>query len=170
MNKVLIAVDDTKNSQSVLSVFKNLVRRPEGVVLLHVQRLEGKTMMIDMLSESEISTLRESLKGTEYKEELDRQSEKILTYYKKEIEDGGLVSVKTVVREGIASDEILKVAEEEEAELIIVGGDNNKGFQRLIMGCVSKDVERNAKVPVLVARQTAGDEAYGLREAAASKA
>lgn len=165
MNKVLISVDDTKNSKSVLSVFKNLVRRPEGVVLLHVQRLEGKTMMIDMLSESEISTLRESLKGTDYKEELDRQSEKILSYYKKEIEDGGLVSVKTVVREGVPADEILKVAEEEEAELIIVGGDNNKGFQRLIMGCVSKDVERNAKVPVLVARQTAGDEAFGLQEA-----
>ena len=166
MQKVLISVDDTKNSKSVLSVFKNLVRRPDGVVLLHVQRLQGKTMMIDMLSDAEMTTLRESVKGTEYKEELDRQSEKILSYYKKEIEDGGLVSVKTVVREGVPADEILKVAEEEGAELIIVGGDNNKGFQRLIMGCVSKDIERNAKVPVLVARQNAGDEAFGLQEAA----
>ena len=75
MKKVLIAVDDTKGSKAVLSVFKNLVRPPQDVWLLHVQRLEGKSLMIDMLGEAELSTLRESLKGTEYKEELDRKSE-----------------------------------------------------------------------------------------------
>ena len=52
MKKVLIAVDDTKGSQAVLSVFHNLVRPPEEVLLLHVERLEGRSMMIDMLSES----------------------------------------------------------------------------------------------------------------------
>ncbi|MDA8079235.1 MAG: universal stress protein [Nitrospiraceae bacterium] len=166
MKKVLIAVDDTKGSKAVLSVFRNLVRPPEAVVLLHVQRLEGRSIMIDMLSEAELSTLRDSLKGTDYKETLDRQSEKILTYYKKEIEDCGLVSVKTLVREGVPADEILKVAEEEDVELVIIGSDGSKGFQRYILGCVSKDVEQNAKVPVLVARTTGNEEVYGLREAA----
>jgi hypothetical protein len=61
--KGINAVDDTKGSKSVLSVFKNLVRPPEEVVLLHVERLEGKTLMIDMLSECEITTLKESLNG-----------------------------------------------------------------------------------------------------------
>jgi nucleotide-binding universal stress UspA family protein len=77
-----------------------------------------------------------------------------------------LFSVKTVVREGIPSEEILKVAEEENAELIIMGCNGTKGLQRLVTGCVSKDVERSSKVPVLVAKGTTEEEACGLTEAA----
>ncbi len=165
MKKVLVAVDGTKGSKSVLSVFNNLVRPPQEVILLHVERLEGRTLMIDMLGEAELSTLKESLRGTEYKEKLDRQADKILNHYKKELENGGLVSVKTVIREGIPSEEILKVAEEENVELIITGCNEKKGLNRLFTGCVSKEVERSSGVPVLVARD-AEENAYGLKEAA----
>ncbi len=164
MKKVLVAVDDTKGSKSVLSVFNNLVRPPQEVILLHVERLEGRSLMIDMLGDAELATLRESLKGTEYKEKLDRKAERILNYYKKELENGGLISVKTVIRDGIPSEEILKVAEEENVELIITGCNGKKGLNRLVSGCVSKAVERSSGVPVLVARDTE-EETCGLKEA-----
>jgi nucleotide-binding universal stress UspA family protein len=163
MKKVLIAVDDTKGSKAVLSVFKNLVRPPQEVLLLHVQRLEGKSLMIDMLGEAELSTLRESLIGTEYKEELDRKSEQILNYYKRELQDGGLISIRTIVRDGIAADEILKVAEDEKVDLIITGANENKGMLRLIAGCLPGEVERRSKVPVLVGKQEGAREVYGLQ-------
>ena len=163
MKKVLIAVDDTKGSKAVLSVFKNLVRPPQEVLLLHVQRLEGKSLMIDMLGEAELSTLRESLRDTEYKEELDRKSEQILSYYKRELEDGGLISIRTIVRDGIAADEILKVAEDEKVDLIITGANENKGMLRLIAGCLPSEVERRSKVPVLVGKQDGAREVYGLQ-------
>jgi len=166
MKKVLISVDDTKGSKAVLSVFKNLVRPPQEVILLHVQRLEGKSLMIDMLGDAELSTLRESLRGTEYKEELDRKSEQILNYYKKELEDGGLISIRTVVRDGIAADEILKVAEEEKVDLIITGANENKGMMRIIAGCLPSEVERRSKVPVLVGKEESPAEVYGLQGAA----
>jgi nucleotide-binding universal stress UspA family protein len=165
MKKILVAVDDTKASEYVLSVFDNLVRPPEEVILLHVERLEGRSLMIDMLGEAELSTLKESLKGTEYKEELDRKAEKILNYYKKELENGGLISIKTMIREGIPSEEIAKVAEEENVELVIVGCNGKRGLNRFITGCVSKDVERSSKVPVIVAKNSAEEETCGLREA-----
>jgi nucleotide-binding universal stress UspA family protein len=168
MKKVLIAVDDTKGSKAVLSVFQNLVRPPEEVLLLHVERLEGKSLMIDMLSESELSTIKESLKGTEYKEELDRNAQKILDYYKRELEDGGLISVRTLIREGIPADEITKVAEEENVDLIIVGSNGKKGLVRLVTGCVSKEVEKNAAVPVIVAKGDATAKAYGVKEVTAA--
>jgi hypothetical protein len=104
MKKVLIAVDETEGSKAVLSVFQNMVRPPESVVVVHVQQLEGKSMMIDMLGDAEMNTLREAIKGTEYKEALDRKSERILSYYRKALENGGLFSVKTVVRDGITSE------------------------------------------------------------------
>lgn len=165
MKKVLIAVDDTKASESVVSVFDNLVRPPEEVILLHVERLEGRSLMIDMLGEAELSTLKESLKGTEYKEELDREAEKILNHYKRKFEHGGLICVRTMVREGIPSEEIARVAEEENVELVIVGCNGKKGLNRFITGCVSKEVERSLRVPVIVAKNTAEDEVCGLREA-----
>lgn len=167
MKKILVAVDDSKGSKAVLAVFKNLVRPPEKVILLHVERLLGGSLMIDMLGEAELSTLRESLRGTEYKEELDRKAEKILSYYRKELENSGLISVKTVIRDGIPAEEILKVAEEEGVDLIVTGFNEKQGIHRLITGCVSKEVERNATVPVLVARDTTDEKVYDWKEAIA---
>ena len=162
MKKVLIAVDDTKGSQSVLSVFHNLVRPPEEVLLLHVERLEGRSMMIDMLSESEISTLKEQLQGTEYKEALDKKAEKILSHYRRELEDGGLINVRPIIREGIPSDEILKVAEAENVDLIIVGSNEKRGFDRLVSGCVSKDIEKHSGVPVIIGKYNAEEKALAV--------
>ncbi len=166
MKKVLINVDDTKGSQSVLSIFRNLVKPPEEVVLLHVQRLEGKSLMIDMLGEAELKTLRESLKDTEHQEKLDRQSEKILDYYKRELESGGLIKIKTVVRNGVTADEVLKVAEEEGIDLIITGSNEERGMLRLIAGSVSRELEKNAKVPVLVGKAADTAEVFGTEPAA----
>jgi nucleotide-binding universal stress UspA family protein len=168
MKKVLIAVDETKGSKAVLSVFKNLVRPPQEVLLLHVERLEGRSIMIDMLGEAELTTLKESLKGTEYKEELDRNAQKILNYYKRELEDGGLISVRTIIREGIPADEISKVAEEENVDLIIMGSNGKRGLMRLVTGCVSKEVEKNAAVPVLVAKTEEFAKGFHGKEAAAA--
>jgi len=167
MEKVLIAVDETEGSKAVLSVFRNMVRPPDCVVLVHVQQIEGKSMMLDMLGEAEMSTLRDSLKGSERKEALDRQSQRILNYYKKELDNGGLVNVKTVVRDGVASEEILKVAAEEGVDLIITGYNGKTIMQRLIAGSVSKDLEKSAPVPVLVAKNPTEEEKYAWTAAAA---
>jgi nucleotide-binding universal stress UspA family protein len=152
MKKVLIPVDDTKGSEAILSVFSNLVKPPEEIILLHVEKPGGKSLMYDMLGDAEMSTLKEMLEGTEYKEKLDKRAEKILTYYKKRLNHGGLVNIKTVVRMGHPADEILKVAEEENAELMILGCNGKDKLHKLITGCVTKDVEKRAHVPVLVAK------------------
>lgn len=166
MKKILMAVDDTKGSKNVLSVFHNFVQRPVEVVLLHVERLEGRSMMIDMLGDAEMDTLKEMLSGSEYKTALDRRSERILDYYRTEIAQDGRVTVRTMRRDGIPTDEILKAAEEEHADMIILGQSGKHGFDRFITGRVAKHVEKNAKVPVLVARQPLMcEEPYTKRDA-----
>jgi nucleotide-binding universal stress UspA family protein len=171
MRKVLMAVDETAGSKSVLSVYKTMVREPESVILVHVQRLEGKSMMIDMLSESELKTLKESIQGTEHKEELDRKSEKIMSFYKMELGNGSSVKVKALVKEGIPSVEILKVAQEEKVDLIIMGCNGKTWLQRLVAGCATKEVERAATVPVLVAKAAECEKSieHGWREAYAAQ-
>ncbi len=152
MKKVLVAVDSPKVSKGIMSLFNELVSAPENVVLLHVQQLEGNSMMTAMLGDAEMATLKESLKGTEHKELLDRHAERVLNYYKNEMEQRGMTGITTLVREGHPSEEILKAAEQEGVDLIIVACSGKSRLQRLMTGCASRDIERNAKVPVLIAK------------------
>ena len=168
MKKILIAVDGIKDSKEILSLFQNLIWAPENIILLHVEQLEGNAMMTAMLGDAEMATLKESLKGTEHKEKLDRKAEKILDYYRKELENGGLNNIKTLIKEGHHSDEILKTAEEEKVDLIVMNCSGKTRLHRLVTGCASSEVEKCAKVPVLI---TKGDgcgkhaQAWDRREA-----
>jgi len=172
LKKVLIAVDSKKNSKEILSLFQNLIWAPENVILLHVEQLEGNSMMTAMLGEAEMSTLKESLKGTEHKAKLDQNANNILNYYKSELENSGLKNIRTVIREGHHSDEILKAAEEENVDLIVLNCSGKTRLQRLVTGCASREVEKNAKMPVLItkgdgcgehAENWAGRESYAIR-------
>jgi nucleotide-binding universal stress UspA family protein len=169
MNKILIAVDGTKTSTAVLSTFYNLVRKPEHVILLHVQKLQGRSLMIDMLGDAEMSTLKESIAGTEHKDALDEKADKILNYYKSELENSGTGSITAEIRAGHPCDEILKVAAEENVDLILLGHSGRKGLNRVISGSVAREVEKHTKVPVLVAkRPSTCEEPYSWRDAIAS--
>ncbi|HXX56586.1 MAG TPA: universal stress protein [Thermodesulfovibrionales bacterium] len=169
MKKVLIAVDGTKASTAVLSTFYNLVKKPEHVILLHVQKLQGRSLMLDMLGDAEMSTLKESVDGTEHKEALDLKAAKILNYYKGELEDSGTASVTTKIRAGHPGDEILKVASEENVDLILLGNSGRSGLNRVISGSVAREVQKQTKVPVLVAkRPSTCEEPYSWRDAFAS--
>lgn len=152
MNKVLIATDGTKGSLAVLDVFRNQVRPPQEVILVHVQRPLGKSLMGQMISENEMSILKEQVKNTELQEELDKQSEKILSYFKNELKNDGLFKISTVIRAGNVHEEILKVADEEQADMVILGCNGKTGLDRMLTGCTTKDVERRSSIPVIVAK------------------
>jgi len=169
MNRVLIAVDDIRTSKAVLSTFQNLVGPQKEVLLLHVERLEGSSLMIDMLSEAELSTLKESLKGTEHKEALDKKAEMILAFYKKELETIGSFSITTVIRAGRPTEEILKVAKEWNVDLILLGYSGLKGWKRFLTGSVALDVQKSVKIPVVVAsRPRICEEPYSWKDAYAA--
>ena len=166
MDKILVVVDDTKTSKAVVTTFQNITHNPRCVILLHVESLEGRSLMIDMLGDAELSTLVESLKGTEYKEALDKKAEKILTYYKKELATGGSFSITTLIRAGKPADEILKVADEESVDLILLGSNGLKGINRLFTGSIDADIEKRSKVPVLVAKKPlVCEEPYSWKDA-----
>ncbi len=171
MKKILIAVDG-KKTDGILPLFQKLLWAPENIVLVHVEQLEGNALMTSMLGDAELSTLKESMQGTEHKDMLDQKAEKVLAYYRKELENGGLTNIKTVIREGHPSEEILKVAEAEDVDLIIVGCGGKTRLQRMVTGCASRDVEKCAKVPVIITKGNGcgehahlwnGREAYAVR-------
>ena len=102
MKKILIAVDDTKGAKNALTMCGDVCScmRPETIVLLYVERFEGRTFMAEMVGDAELKTLKDVLKGTEYKEALDKKANDVLNYYKKALEDKGLSDIKTVIKSG----------------------------------------------------------------------
>ncbi|MBI5741503.1 MAG: universal stress protein [Nitrospirae bacterium] len=150
MKKALFAIDATKGSKKALLTFSDELRKAEEVIILHVEQLEGRSLMTAMLGDTEMSTLKESLTDSEHKEALDRKAEKIIAYYKEELENIGQTVIEAIITAGNPADEILKVAAEKEVNIIVLGSNGKNGLSRLITGSVSEEVQRNAEVPVLV--------------------
>ncbi len=153
MKKVLIAVDDTKGSRTAAAVFERLFScsRPESVVLLYVERFSGASFLDDMITDAEITTLKEVLSGTEYKAAMDNRAAKITESYRKTLEEKGVTGIKTVIKAGHPAEEILKAAKEENADMIVLGS-KGKRAHSILLGSVSREVVNNAEVPVLVAK------------------
>lgn len=153
MKKVLIAVDDSKGSQATIDNFAELFSctRFESVVLLYVEKIEGKSLMDEMLGPAELSTLKEQLQGTAYQEALDRRARAVLEHYRQELVRAGASGIKTVVKQGHPADEVLETAKEESADMIVVGS-RGKRLHTVLMGSVSREIANRADVPVLIAR------------------
>jgi nucleotide-binding universal stress UspA family protein len=154
MNKILIAVDDTKGTKHAFTFCTEICScmRPETILLVYVEKFEGSSLMDDvLLSVSEIATLKEVLEGTEYQEALDKKAETILGYYKKALEDRGVTGVKTIVRKGHPAEEILATAKEEGVDMIIIGA-RGKRVSKLFMGSVSREVANSSEIPVLLVK------------------
>jgi nucleotide-binding universal stress UspA family protein len=71
----------------------------------------------------------------------------------KEVEGEG-VDVQTVARQGEPADAILDVAEEEKADLIVVGNKGMTGAKRFLLGSVPNKVSHHAPSSVLIVRTT----------------
>jgi nucleotide-binding universal stress UspA family protein len=71
----------------------------------------------------------------------------------KEVQKSG-VEVETFARQGDPADVILDVAEEQKADLIIVGNKGMTGAKRFLLGSVPNKVSHHAPCSVLIVRTT----------------
>ena len=152
MKKMLIAVDESKGS---VKAVENLLETfpppyPEETVLVYVEKIEGKSLIDEMLGDAEMSTLKESIQGTEYQEMLDKKAVTVLDYFEKMMKEKGVTNIKRVTREGHPADEILAVAKEENVGMIVMGSRGNRLSKLLLMGSVSREVANRAEMPVLI--------------------
>jgi nucleotide-binding universal stress UspA family protein len=68
--------------------------------------------------------------------------------------EGAGVQVRTFARQGEPADAILDVAEEENADLIVVGNKGMTGAKRFLLGSVPNKVSHHAPSSVLIVRTT----------------
>ena len=68
--------------------------------------------------------------------------------------EGGVGDVETFARQGDAADAIIDVAEEQSADLIVVGNKGMTGAKRFLLGSVPNKVSHHAPCSVLIVRTT----------------
>jgi len=154
VKNILLAVDDTKSSIRTCELLIDILGSclPENLVLLYVEKIEGGSVMDDLLlSESEVKTLKESLQGTEHQELLDKKAAKIMAYFTGMLAEKGISSVKKLIREGHPAEEIMAAASEEKVDMIVMGSRSQR-LHNLFMGSVSREVSNKAEIPVLLLR------------------
>ena len=153
MNKILIAVDDTKSSKEIFSKCTQICKcmAPEVIILLYVEKFAGRSLMDEMLGDAELGTLKEVIQGTDFQEAMDQKAEKILGFYKGALEERSPVpNVQTMVKAGIPAEEIVQTAKDEDVSMIIIGSRGKRN--RLFMGSVSREVANTADRPVMIVK------------------
>ena len=88
----------------------------------------------------------------EMHEVMEKQGHQALNYVKGLGEMKG-VNVKSVLLDGNPSDELIRYAEEEKMDIVIMGTLGKTGLDRFLLGSVAGNLVRHSKVPVMVVRE-----------------
>lgn len=138
--KVLLATDFSSESEFALHHAVAFARDREGTLLvLHVRPIPQASAGEGMLHAGVVSSDPEALR--ERVEEMARSITE---------EEG--VPAEAMVVDGDPAAEILRVARDEEVDLIAIGTHGRTGVRRVLMGSVAERVLRRAPCPVLTVR------------------
>jgi nucleotide-binding universal stress UspA family protein len=85
-------------------------------------------------------------------ETIAKQGQQAVDYVKGLGEMKGII-VEPVLLEGNPSEELIRYAEEEQMDIIIMGTIGKKGLDRLLLGSVTGNLVYHSKVPVMVIRE-----------------
>ncbi len=142
--KILIAVDDSKYSDIAASYGATLARKLEAkIAFVHVNELP---VVPPLASDPLVG--EPNLMVPELMEVQEEAGKSLFDRLRQEygIED----TPEFFTRTGMPKDEILDVADEWGAGMIVLGTHGRTGFDHFISGSVAEKIARHAKCPVLI--------------------
>lgn len=143
--KILLATDGSKFSKRAADYGLDMAKKLDAGVL---------ALFVINLKHFELYALEHHDDITGYEDEnirISKEGEDALGYVVTGAREKGVNLTTRIVR-GYPADEIMKVAKDENVDLIIVGSLGRTGIERMLMGSVSEAVVRHAPCPVLVVR------------------
>jgi nucleotide-binding universal stress UspA family protein len=150
--KILLATDGSEDAKLAARTAADLAEKTGSE--LHIIYVGGEgfyeTPLVDLATleptwvAREYPDLLSDIERTE-RELLDNEVEKVLA-------DGGTIT-QAHLSMGQAAPEIIVIAEEIAAGLIVMGSRGQGGIRRALLGSVSKSVVKHAHCPVLVVRE-----------------
>jgi nucleotide-binding universal stress UspA family protein len=143
--KILVATDGSEEATLAARTAADIAQKTESE--LHIVHIKGLPVYIDPGSE----VPRVAHGAAE--ETVRREAQGLLDDQVQQIEAAGGKAAQTHVRLGRPVEEIVVLADEIDAGLVVVGSRGLGGIRRLLLGSVSDGVVRHAHCPVLVVRK-----------------
>lgn len=151
MTHVLVATDGSEQSLKAARYLRDLFgdSAPDRISVVAVVRPLAAVPFASDFGEEEHAAQQAEVDPTGYsfqeaaKEAVDRVAA--------ELAEMG-TQVDTMVRGGTPADQIVRVADELEADLIVIGGRGKGAMQAIVLGSVAYRVLHHAPCPVLVTR------------------
>lgn len=140
-NKILVPLDQSKESERVLETLANLLAPGGSVVLMHVIP-PGRTR-----SSGEFVIL-----GSQLEEEERSRAMVYLKRMASRLDDDSVAATCSVVVSNDVVDCISNFAVTESVDLIVMYTHDRKGLAKLLKGSVSKKVQRRTPIEVRVIR------------------
>jgi nucleotide-binding universal stress UspA family protein len=143
--KIMIATDGSDCSMLAADKGVELARLSGGTVYaVCVVSMASLSMYGDYFSSMGVNPYWELIY-----EELKNQGQRAVDSVKGLGETKG-VNVESVLLEGHPADELIRYAEENGMDIIVMGSLGRTGIDRLLLGSVAGNVVRHSKVPVMV--------------------
>ena len=139
--RIVVAVDDSEPSDAALEAVCALPAEDRRHVVLY--SIAGTALVVG---------------GHGYREavmdDLRAQAERIVDAAEDKARSRG-ITAEGQVAEGSADEALIAAAQQEKADLIVLGSHGRRGIRRFFLGSVAESVVRRAPVPVLVIRTAA---------------
>ncbi|MCK4274549.1 MAG: universal stress protein [Dehalococcoidales bacterium] len=151
--RVLVPLDGSRVGEAALPVIKQLVDKCSPQTTVEITLCGVITLLRHWVVVGEASA---PVSYTE--EELNLIKQRVTDYLVRtgeSLKKRGVV-IKTTVTTGNAAEEILKAAEETNADLIAMSTHGRSGLRRLAFGSITDKVLHGASVPVLMVRAPEG--------------
>lgn len=142
--KILLPTDFSDVAEKALACVKQLKDAgTKEVIILHVIKKDSLNVI------AQYSSIRDF---REVENEVEGEARKKMARMEKELKEIGF-RVKTRIETGFPFNEILRVENEENVSVIVMGSHGMSNIKEILLGSVSEKVIRKAKKPVLVIKR-----------------
>lgn len=146
--RILIATDDSKHSEKAAEMAIEMAKLyGSAITALFVVDIGKQYAPLGDLISKVADELIAGIRGN-----LQNQGEKATRRVEEMAEKAG-IAVTRKISEGYPAEDIIRIAEEGDMNLIVMGGIGATGLDRFLMGSVADKVVRTSKIPVLVVRR-----------------
>ena len=142
LKKIMVATDFSPHSEVAIN-YATEFSKTFGAEILLASIVEEPSLM------AELPPMGEAYFPPNLAEMQQQSAEKAL---QRKIEEHGLSNARTIVTVGTPFVEIVRIAREEEVDLLIIGTHGRGAIAHMLLGSVAEKIVRKAPCPVLTVR------------------
>ena len=142
VEKILLATDNSKQAEKA------------GKEAISMASLGGTIIILYVIDADYMSALPQLDVRQQLEENLRKEGKEAVEKFKEELEEEQCagkcknVNLVTMIKQGKPADVIIKTAEEEGVDHIVLGKSGKHGIEKFLLGSTADRVVREAKIPV----------------------